>query len=128
MNKFNIGNKVTSIWEPDKIGTINSIDTMSHPEPKYTIVYPDGNEYTNYGACFKLVVDVDDVLEKGEILVEDEIKERNDNSYMSGHSVVTQISNKYTNIRIIRYESHIYYIKSINDKVVKFKELTRDER
>lgn len=71
MNKFNIGDEVASIWEPDKVGTVKSIDTVSRPEPKYTVVYPDGNEYANYGACFKLVVGVDDVLEKGAVLEQD---------------------------------------------------------
>lgn len=112
MNKFNIGNKVISIWEPDKIGTIKSIDTMSHPEPKYTVVYPDGNEYANYGACFKLVVDVDDVLEKGEILEQD---------FFIEDGIETVVS-------VLKYNFHLYYVKEVEYEVVKFKEVTRDER
>lgn len=113
MNKFNIGDEVVSIWESDKVGTIKAIDTMSYPEPKYTVVYPDGNEYANYGACFKLVVDVDDVLEKGNILVDDEFAELDRLS----------LCYKYSRVRIIKYESHIYYHKKINGEVVEFREL-----
>lgn len=114
MNKFNIGDEVVSIWEPDKIGVVKSIDTMSYPEPKYTVVYPDGNEYANYGACFELVVSVDDVLEKGEILVED---------YFMSPCTWDNLYPDCTEIKVIRYESHIYYVKEVDTKVAEFKEL-----
>ena len=109
---FNIGDKVYSVWEPEKIGIIKSIDAISYPEPKYTVVYPDGSEYANYGACFKLVIDVDDVLENGEILTWD--------SFNENHSWV---SNEYTEIYTIRHESHIFYVKKVDFEVVEFKEL-----
>lgn len=121
MNKFNIGDEVVSIWEPDKVGTIKSIDTMSHPEPKYTIVYPNGDEYANYGACFKLVASVDDVLEKGKILVEEEFWYDEETEW--GIDVAT-----CAKILIVSYSNRIFYHKVINGETAEFKELTRDER
>lgn len=112
MNKFNIGDEVVSIWEPDKVGTIKSIDTMSYPEPKYTVVYPDGDEYANYGACFKLIVSKDDVLKKGDVLTYDYFNENH-----------PWDSNVYTEIYTIRYESRIFYVKIVDFAVVEFKEL-----
>lgn len=107
MNKFNIGDEVVSIWEPDKVGTVKSIDTVSHPEPKYTVVYPDGNEYANYGACFKLVPDAYDVLEMGEILEQDFFDE----------------DGEYSTVSVIKYGDCIYYVKEVDGMLVKCKEL-----
>lgn len=107
---FNIGDKVTSIWEPHKMATIKSIDPMTQPEPVYTVLYEDGNEYSNYAAVFKKVVTSEDVLRYGEALTDD-----------------TSFINYECNclrIRTIRYDGKIFYHKMVNDEVVEFKELT----
>ena len=53
--KFKIGDKVTSIYKPFKIGTVTNIRMGVCSEPVYTVEYEDGNEYANYGCVFKKV-------------------------------------------------------------------------
>ena len=55
--KFNIGDKIISIYEPNKIGIVVNIQTSYYPEPVYTIMYEDGNEYANYADSFRKVDD-----------------------------------------------------------------------
>ena len=114
---FNVGDKVTSVWEPNKIGVVKSISTIMQPEPVYTILYEDGNEYANYVSVFKKIITSDDVLRYGEVLTDDNFTY--DISSSKGYDEV-----EFTRIRTIRYESRIFYHKMISGEVVAFKELT----
>lgn len=111
MNKFNIGDKVFSIYEPNKILTVISIDTIQYPYPVYTVEFEDGNIYANYGNIFKLAVREEDALRYGEVLTDDEI-----HCFPNGKE-------GWLRIRTIRYESRIFYHKMVNGEVVWFKEL-----
>ena len=51
---FNIGDKVYSLWEPEKVGYVIKIDTVSYPQPMITVRDENGNEYANYIQVFKL--------------------------------------------------------------------------
>ena len=110
MNKFNIGDKVFSIYEPDKILTVVSIDTIQYAYPVYTVEFEGGNKYANYGNVFKLAIQEEDVLRYGEVLMDDIY-------YVDG------LNGGSYRIRIIRYEYRIFYHKMINGEVVEFKEL-----
>ena len=114
---FNVGDKVTSIWEPHKVATIKSIDTMTQPESVYTVLYEDGNEYSNYAAVFKKVMPSEDALRYGEVLTDDMVFGK-----PKGKSV---LDIDWIRIRTILYESRIFYHKMVNGEVAEFKELTR---
>lgn len=118
MNKFNIGDKVYSIYEPDKILTVISIDTIQYPYPVYTVEFENGNKYANYGNVFKLAIQEDDVLRYGEVLTDENLycELQTEDGFEDYH---------YVRIRTICYESHIFYHKMANGEVVEFKELTR---
>lgn len=117
MVEFNIGDRVVSIWEPNKIGTVKSINTLFYSKPVYTIQYEDGNEYANYGAVFKKVIDKDEVLRHGKVLMDDILLFENpENDYIKINDM---------RIRVIRYECHLFSCIMMNGEVVKFKELTR---
>lgn len=116
MNKFNIGDKVFSIYEPDKISTVTSIDTIQYPYPVYTVEFEDGNKYANYGNVFKLAIQEDDVLRYGNVLTDDELY------YELKHHVT--ICPIHKRIRTISYDNRIFYHKMVNGEVVEFKELT----
>ena len=57
MDSFKIGDKVVSIYELDKIGTITSIRKNIYSEPVCTVEYEDGNEYANYIRLFRKVTE-----------------------------------------------------------------------
>lgn len=115
MVEFNIGDRVVSIWEPNKIGTVKSINTLFYSSPVYTIQYEDGNEYANYGAVFKKVIDKDEVLRHGKVLMDDILLFENpENDYIKINDM---------RIRVIRYECRLFSCIMINGEVVKFKEL-----
>ena len=117
MNKFDIGDKVFSIYEPDKILTVISIDTIQYPYPVYTVEFEDGNKYANYGNMFKLAIQEEDVLRYGDVLTDENLccEFQAEDGFEDWH---------YVRIRTIRYESHIFYHKMVNGEVVEFKELT----
>ena len=52
---FRKGERVVSIWEPNKIGKVIRISTYYGTEPVYTIRYKDGNEYAGYAGSFRRV-------------------------------------------------------------------------
>ena len=52
---LNIGDKVTSIYEPNKVGWIISATVSESCKNIYTIKYEDGNEYANYAEAFRKV-------------------------------------------------------------------------
>lgn len=114
MNEFNIGDKVFSIYEPDKILTVISIDTIQYPYPVYTVEFEDGNKYANYGNKFKLAVREEDVLRYGEVLTDD-------SWYYFNYD---EAKEDFVRVRTIRYDSRIFYHKMVNGEVVEFKELT----
>ena len=51
--EFHIGDKLVSIWEPNKIGTVVNIKKGFYDKPVYTVMYDDYNEYCNYAMAFK---------------------------------------------------------------------------
>lgn len=115
MVEFNIGDRVVSIWEPNKIGTVKSINTLFYSKPVYTIQYEDGNEYANYGAMFKKVIDKDEVLRHGKVLMDDILLFENpENDYIEINDM---------RICVIRYECRLFSCIMMNGEVVKFKEL-----
>lgn len=115
MVEFNIGDRVVSIWEPNKIGTVKSINTLFYSSPVYTIQYEDGNEYANYGAVFKKVIDKDEVLRHGKVLMDDILLFENpENDYIEINDM---------RICVIRYECRLFSCIMMNGEVVKFKEL-----
>lgn len=115
MVEFNIGDRVVSIWEPNKIGTVKSINTLFYSKPVYTIQYEDGNEYANYGAVFKKVIDKDEVLRHGKVLMDDILLFENpENDYIEINDM---------RICVIRYECRLFSCIMMNGEVVKFKEL-----
>ena len=116
MAELNIGDRVACIWEPNKIGTVKSINTLFYSKPVYTIQYEDGNEYANYGAVFKKIIDKDEVLRHGKVLMDDILLFENpENGYIEINDM---------RIRVIRYEYRLFSCTVINGEVVKFKELT----
>lgn len=116
MVEFNIGDRVVFIWEPNKIGTVKSINTLFYSSPVYTIQYEDGNEYANYGAVFKKVIDKDEVLRHGKVLMDDILLFENpENDYIEINDM---------RICVIRYECRLFSCIMMNGEVVKFKELT----
>ena len=117
MNKFNIGDRVFSIYEPDKILTVISIDTIQHPYPVYTVEFENGNKYANYGNVFKLAIQEEDVLRYGDILTDDEL-------YCNIPGAGWFSDYGYIRILTIRYDERIFYHKMVDGEVVKFKELT----
>ena len=119
MNTFNIGDKVFSIYEPDKILTVISIDTIQYPYSVYTVEFEDGNKYANYGNVFKLAVREEDALRYGEVLTDDEFE--CDILEYTGYQIADTI---YYRIRTISYDNRIFYHKMVNGEVVEFKELT----
>lgn len=115
MVEFNIGDRVVSIWEPNKIGTVKSINTLFYSSPVYTIQYEDGNEYANYGMVFKKVIDKDEVLRHGKVLMDDILLFENpENDYIEINDM---------RICVIRYECRLFSCIMMNGEVVKFKEL-----
>ena len=116
MNKFDVGDKVISIYEPDKILTVISIDTIQYPYPVYTVEFEDGNKYANYGNVFKPAIKEEDVLRYGDVLTDDELH------YELKHHVT--ICPIHKRIRTISYDNRIFYHKMVNGEVVEFKELT----
>lgn len=115
MVEFNIGDRVVSIWEPNKIGTVKSINTLFYSSPVYTIQYEDGNEYANYGTVFKKVIDKDEVLRHGKVLMDDILLFENpENDYIEINDM---------RICVIRYECRLFSCIMMNGEVVKFKEL-----
>lgn len=119
MNKFDIGDKVFSIYEPNKILTVISIDTIQYPYPVYTVEFEDGNKYANYGNIFKLAIREEDALRYGEVLTDDEFE--CDILDSTGFQID---ETNYYRIRTVRYESRIFYHKMMNGEVVEFRELT----
>ena len=119
MNKFDVGDKVISIYEPDKILKVISIDTIQYPYPVYTVEFEDGNKYANYGNVFKPAIQEENVLRYGEILTDDEFK--CDILDYTGFQIA---ETNYHRIRTIRYDNRIFYHKMVNGEVVEFKELT----
>lgn len=117
MAKFNIGDKVTSVWEPNKIGVIESINTLFYSSPLYTVCYEDGNKYANYEETFKKVVTPDDALRYGDILTDDEL-------YCNILGAGWFSDYGYIRIRTILYDERIFYHKMVDGEVEKFKELT----
>lgn len=113
MNKFDIGDKVFSIYEPDKILTVISIDAIQYPYPVYTVEFEDGNKYANYGNIFKLAVREEDALRYGEVLTDD-------SWYYFNYDDAKE---DFIRVRTIRYDSRIFYHKMVNGEVVEFKEL-----
>ena len=114
MNKFDIGDKVFSIYEPDKILTVISIDTIQYPYPVYTVEFEDGNKCANYGNVFKLAIQEEDALRYGDVLTDDSWCYFNyDNA-----------REDFVRVRTIRYDNRIFYHKMVNGEVVEFKELT----
>lgn len=113
MTRFNIGDKVCSIYEPDKMAVVISINEVTYLCPVYTVRFEDGNEYANYGSVFKFWVTFDDALRYGEMLTDDEI-----HCFPNGKE-------GWVRIRTICYESRIFYHKMVDGEVIEFKELTR---
>ena len=111
MITFNIGDRVYSLFEPDKIATVIKIDDVCYNPPVYTVKFEDGNEYANYGSAFVRAITCDDALRYGNVLTDDSY-------YVDG------LNGGNYRIRTISYDNRIFYHKMVNGEVVEFKELT----
>lgn len=116
MITFNIGDKVYSLFEPDKIANVIKIDDVRYNPPVYTVKFEDGNEYANYGSAFIRAITYDDALRYGNILTDDEFMCEEPNIYGFYDDI-------FTRIRTISYDNRIFYHKMVNGEVIKFKEL-----
>ena len=120
MIKFKVGDKVKRP-DMDELYKIMEIDEISAIIPKYKVSKIKDNleEFWDYCIGWKKLMAPDDVLRYGEILIDDNIME--DILDETGYNIS---DTNIIRIRIIRYESRIFYHKMINGGVVEFKELT----
>lgn len=103
--------------------TVTDIDKVSGPVIKYELT--QGNFiFWDYCIGWKKLVTADEALRYGEVLTNDDIAKREDETSYVKNCIVTQIRYKYIRIRIIRYDNRIFYHKMVNGEVVEFKELT----
>ena len=117
MAKFDIGDIICKD-ESSVPYTITEIDEVSGPLPKYKLTQGDFS-FWDYCIGWKKLVTPDDTLRYGEILTNDEFE--CDILDSTGFQIA---ETNYYRIRIIRYESRIFYHKMVNGEVVEFKELT----
>lgn len=111
---FEIGD--TIYLSPNSIKyTVKEIDNITGPIPKYKLADQEEFEFWDYCIGWEKAIQSEEVLKKGEILIKDEFFE-----------VLHDWEDEFDfaiQIRIIKYENHIYYCKLINDILKEFKEL-----
>ena len=107
MSKFDIGDKIKDSEFP-YIYTVRKIDKQNG---RYYIVSNDG--FSLWSSCigYEKVPTLDEILRYGEILTDDKFIE-------------DYFTHRLTRIRTILYENQVFYLKMINDEIVKFKKLT----
>ena len=111
MAKFKI-NETVIVNDGNSTGVIVGIDSLSYPLPLYEIkIDKTGEVLSYYEPAIKKLVTPDDVLRYGEILTDDI------------YDLGSDWNNYDVRIRTIRYESHIFYHKTINGETIEFKEL-----
>ena len=111
---FNIGDVICKD-ESSVPYTVEDIDVISGPMPKYKLIQGDFS-FWDYCIGWKKLVTADDVLRYGEVLTNDMVFDG-----LKGKSV---LDIDWIRIRTISYDNRIFYHKMANGEVVKFKELT----
>lgn len=93
---------------------IKEIDTISSPLPRYKLA--DGEfEFWDYCFGWEKVVSVEEIINCGEELVKEKYTKTIHNW---GDDFDFEVE-----IKIIKYDTHIYYCKMINNDISYFKEL-----
>lgn len=95
--------------------TVENIDYVSSPIPKYKLVQGDFC-FWDYCVGWKKLVTSDDVLRYGVILT-------NENLYCELQTEHDFKNYKYVRIRTISYDNRIFYYKMVNGEIIDFKEL-----
>ena len=112
---FNIGDVIYKD-ESSVPYTVEDIDTVTGPMPKYKLV--EGNfKFWDYCIGWKKLVSPDEALRYGEVLTNDELY-----CEMTGADWFSDYG--YIIIRTISYDNRIFYHKMVNGEVVEFKGLT----
>lgn len=94
--------------------TVDKIDTVTGPMPKYRLVQGDFS-FWDYCIGWKKLVTSDEALRYGEVLTDDMVFGK-----PKGKSVLDM---DWIRIRTISYDNRIFYHKMVNGEVVEFKEL-----
>lgn len=111
---FNVGDKVYSKGNPNKIYTVKKRTDITHCIPNYILIDEKGKELNNFCVGWRRLIAPDEALRYGEILTDD-------SWYYFNYDNARE---DFVRVRTIRYESRIFYHKMANDEVVEFKELT----